>query len=208
MFIDEKGIEIPIVDLDVLAGEHKDSEYLKKNPLGQVPTLELDDGTTFSESLIICRYLDEVYGEPFLFGSEVKQRAEVAMWERRAELGLFIPAVEYGHHVMPEMKHYFDQFPDWAESLRTGIENSIAMLNERLAQNRFLAGDDFSIADITGFLGVRLAEMNVGVSLTGAGYAKDWVDRISQRDGARSFHRALELVPEFLDGIRQTNSNE
>jgi len=66
MFIDEKGIEVPVVDLDMLAGEHKSPDYLKKNPLGQVPALELDDGTTISESLVICRYLDEAYGEPFL----------------------------------------------------------------------------------------------------------------------------------------------
>ena len=64
MFIDEKGIPIPVIDLDTLGGEHKSPKYLAKNPLGQVPALVLDDGMTLSESLVICRYLDEAYGEP------------------------------------------------------------------------------------------------------------------------------------------------
>ena len=208
MFIDEKGIPIPVIDLDILGGEHKSPKYLTKNPLGQVPALELDDGTTLSESLVICRYLDEAYGEPSLFGSDVKERAVVALWERRAELGLFIPSVEYGHHTMPEMSGFFDQFPDWAESLRGGIEDSLALLNERLSQKNFLAGDNFSIADITAYLGVKWAELTVGLNVPTASPAADWVDRISQRESARRFETALSLAEEFLDAIRQADSNE
>jgi glutathione S-transferase len=208
MFIDEKGIEVPVVDLDMLAGEHKSPDYLKKNPLGQVPALELDDGTTISESLVICRYLDEAYGEPFLFGNSEKERGVVALWERRVELGLFIPSIEYGHHTLPQMSEYFDQFPDWAESLLSGIEGSLARVNEQLSQNKFLAGNSFSIADITGFLGVQYAEMIVGLKLPAASPGAEWVDRVSRRKGASSFHTVKALTEVFLDESRQTDSND
>lgn len=203
MLMDEKGIEIPIVDLDMLAGEHKSPDYLRKNPLGQVPALELDDGTIISESLVICRYLDEIYGEPFLFGSNDNERAEIGMWERRAEMGLFMPSIEYGHHTLQEMKDYFDQYPDWAESLRSGIERNLDMLSEQLVKHPFLAGDQYSIADITGFLGVQYARQIVGLDLPATGPATEWVNRVFERDSARSFRTALTLVEEFLEGLRQ-----
>ena len=138
----------------------------------------------------------------------MKEREVVALWERRAELGLFIPSVEYGHHTMPEKSGFFDQFPDWAESLRGGIEDSLVLLNERLSQENFLAGDNFSIADITAYLGVNWAELTFGLNVPTTSPAADWVDRISRRERARRFETALSSAEEFLDAIRQADSNE
>lgn len=207
MFIDEKGLEVPIIELDVFGGEHKSSKYMAKNPLGQVPFLELDDGTTLSESLVICRYLDEKSGEHSLFGRGVRERAEVSQWERRAEFGLLVPSIEYGHHAMPEMIGLFNQFPDWAESLRAGIDDFLKLLNNRLSQSDYLASNDVSIADLTAYLGIKWAELTVGLSVPTGGPVAEWLSRMTQRECARSLHRGLDLAEEFLADIRQADPN-
>jgi glutathione S-transferase len=205
MFIDEKGIDMPIVDLDLPSGEHKSPEYLEKNPRGQVPTLELDDGTTISESIVICRYLDEVTDAPRLFGEHASDRARISMWERVLELGLFIPAVDYGHHTLPEVRPYFDQCPDWAESLRGGMESTLSMLGEQLGRHEFVAGEAFTVADITGFLGVKYAEVLAGIKPPDGSALAAWAQTVSTRDCARSFHTMIGLIGEFIEAIDQSN---
>ncbi|MCH7915434.1 MAG: glutathione S-transferase family protein [Deltaproteobacteria bacterium] len=199
MFLDEKGLEVPIVNVDMLENEHRSPEYLKKNPRGQVPTLELDDGTCITESIVICRYLDEISGEPHLFGDRESDRAVISMWERVLELGLFIPVIEYGHHTLTEMKDYFDQYPDWAESLRGGIEATMDRLTRQLEKNPYIAGEKYTVADITGFLGAKYAEMIVGLDLPATGPVADWIDKVAPRDSASSFHTSLDLMPDFME---------
>src|SRR5258708_20437888 len=88
MFLAEKGISIPLVHVPMRQGAHKSAEFMVKNSLGQVPVLELDDGTTLSESVAICRYLEELHPAPALFGDDAWQRARVDMWTRRVEFAL------------------------------------------------------------------------------------------------------------------------
>jgi glutathione S-transferase len=201
MFLDEKGLDLPITDLDLLAGEHKSPAFLKKNPSGQVPTLELDDGACLTESLVICRYLDQMFGKPRLFGEDIESQAFVSMWERILELGLFIPAVEYGHHTIPEFAPFFDQNRDWAESLRPGLHRTLDRLDERLGNHRFVTGDDFSVADITGFLGATYAEALVGLRAPSNSPLERWLREVSDRAGARSAHRAFDLWPDFRAAV-------
>lgn len=145
----EKGVSADIVDV---SASLKD-QYLKVNPLGQVPALELDSGEFITESLTICQYLDEVSGEPRLFGSSLEERARIGMWERRAELALFIPSVEYGHHTHPMFAGMIEQHPDWAKSLIPKAQRMIDLMAGQLDKTAFLAGNEISAADFTAALG-------------------------------------------------------
>jgi len=206
MFLDEKGLDLPVVDLNMLEGEHKSPEYVKKNPSGQVPTLELDDGSCLTESIVICRYLDQLFGKPYLFGDEPKTQAFVSMWERILELGLFGPAVEYAHHTIPEFKPFFYQNRSWAESLRPGMARLLERLDRQLQDQRFVAGDDFSVADITGFLGTRCVEAFVGLEIPKDSASGRWLREVSDRESSRSVHRAFELWPEFREAVGRLSS--
>ena len=93
VFLAEKGIEVPSVQIDIGKGENRKPEFLAKNPMGAVPVLELDDGTCISESLAICRYLEELNPDPSLFGSDAEERALIEMWTRRMEAEIFHRAV-------------------------------------------------------------------------------------------------------------------
>jgi glutathione S-transferase len=145
----EKGIEADVVDV---SASLKD-DYLKVNPLGQVPALELDSGEFITESLTICQYLDEVSGQPRLFGSSPEERARIGMWERRAELALFIPSVEYGHHTHPMFAGMIEQHFDWAKSLVPKAQRMIDLMAGQLDKTAFLVGNEISAADFTAALG-------------------------------------------------------
>jgi len=85
MFLAEKNLKIDMVEHDLIAGENQESVYLNKNPCGQMPALELDDGTVLAETVVICDYLEELYPTPSLIGTNAQERAEARMWNRRIE---------------------------------------------------------------------------------------------------------------------------
>jgi glutathione S-transferase len=149
IFMLEKGIAADLID--VSASIH--GEYLKINPLGQVPALEIDGGELISESLTICEYLDAISGAPYLFGATVGERARIGMWERRAELLLFIPSVEYGHHVHPMFSGRIEQHPEWAKTLVPKAQRMIELIADQLEKSAWIAGDEISAADFTAALG-------------------------------------------------------
>jgi glutathione S-transferase len=149
IFMLEKGIAAEVVDVSAtLRGE-----YLKINPLGQVPALELDNGEVVTESLTICQYLDAVSGDPYLFGGTAKERARIGMWERRAELALFIPSVEYGHHTHPMFAGKIEQHPQWARTLVPNAVKAVDIIADQLDRTTFVAGEVLTAADITAALG-------------------------------------------------------
>jgi len=157
MFLAEKALEIPQTTIDVQRGENKTPSFLAKNPWGQVPVLELDDGTCISESIAICRYLDETHGGVSLFGTSARERSEIEMWQRRAELGLFIPAVEYGHHTSPYFRAAMTQIPEWAAHCEARLVETWRIFDSELAGRGTLAPRGYSIADVTAFAGVEVA---------------------------------------------------
>jgi glutathione S-transferase len=164
IFMAEKGIEIPLVDLDMMKGENRTPEFLAKNPLGTLPVLELDDGTYLAESVAICRYFEELHPNPPLFGTDTLGRAQVEMWNRRAELELFLPAVQAFQHANDFWKGRVQQVPEFGEMARTHAQKIMAWLNDELADREFLAGDTYTIADITAQCGALLAK-NTGTAI-------------------------------------------
>lgn len=149
IFMAERGIEIERVDVGGLSAE----EYGRVSALRAVPVLETDGGLFITESLTICQYLDATAPGPSLFGEGVEERAVVAMWERRAEMMLMNPAIEYGHHTQEMFAGRLEQHPDWARSHVAQSSKMLALMEERLGESRFLAGERFTMADLTAFLG-------------------------------------------------------
>lgn len=149
IFMAERGIEVETVDVGELAPE----EYARVSALRTVPVLETDTGLSLTESLTICQYLDAAAPGPSMFGEGLEERTLVAMWERRAELGLMNPAIEFGHHSQAMFAGRLVQYPDWARSHVAQSAKMLGLMEERLAESRFLAGGRFTMADLTAFLG-------------------------------------------------------
>ena len=149
VFLAEKGIEVPVQQVDIGKAESRRPAFLAKNPLGTLPVLELDDGTCIAESVAICRYFEETHPSPPLFGTDARDRALVEMWSRRTEL-------EYWRYVtgcFQNTHKYFadrlEQVPAYGELCRKTARERLAWLDRELAERPFVAGPRYTIADIT-----------------------------------------------------------
>lgn len=156
VFLAEKGIDVPIVTVDMAAMGQRSEEVTRRNPLQRLPVLELEDGTILTESVAICRYFEELHPEPALFGSGALGRARVEMWQRRMELNLMFPVAQAFRHIHPAMKEWeVPQVPDWGEANKPKALEFLEIFDRELSGRAFAAGDDYSIADITGLVAVE-----------------------------------------------------
>lgn len=182
IFLAEKGISLPFEQRDMMAGDLKSPDFTMLNPMQRVPLLVLDDGTVIAESVAICRYFEELQPEPPLFGTGPLGRAEVEMWNRRVELGLFNFVAQAFRHLHPKMADLeVPQVAPWGEANRVKALEALAFLDRRLGDSRFLAGDAYSIADITALVAVdfmKPARLSVPEGL-------DRLSRWRQEVGAR-----------------------
>ncbi len=186
VFLAEKGLDMPFVELDLAKLEQKSPEYSAKNPFQLVPALELENGEILAESIAICRYLEELHPEPNLFGLDARERAEIEMWQRRLEFYLFWPVAQAYRHSHPGAKplELPRQIPEWAEINRGRVLEAFTRLDVVLASRRFIAGNRFSVADITGLCALdftrpaRIAIPNDLVNL------RRWREEISSRPSA------------------------
>ena len=153
IFLAEKGIEVPLVPVDMGALEHKREAVSSRNPLQRLPVLELDDGTILTETVAICRYFEELHPEPALFGRGALGKATVEMWQRRMELNLFNVVAQAFRHLHPAMKEWeVPQIPEWGEANKPKAVDFLKLLDAELATREFVAGDEYTIADITGLV--------------------------------------------------------
>lgn len=183
LFLAEKGLELPTVNIDLVAGEQTEPAYLKINSLGAVPSLELDSGEVITESIAICRYLEEVHPEPALFGTGAVERARVEMWNRRVELEVYQNAAWAVRHSHPFFAGKINQLPEFAQDQRDKTAGRLTWLDGELGDGRrYLAGENFSVADITGFVAITkllgAAEIAVAPELTNV---LSWLDRVQSR---------------------------
>lgn len=159
VFMQEKGIEpFDSQTYDLRAGDNLSAEFRQMNPFGRVPVLELDDGTFLAESVAICRYLEGLHPEPALFGSTPLELAQVEMWNRRAELNFMFPAAAAFRNITGVFKDREKICEEWGLISAEVAATSLAVFDEHLADTTFLAGDDFSVADITFAIAVNFAE--------------------------------------------------
>ena len=155
VYLAEKGIEVPLVPIDMGALQHRQEAVSSRNPLMRLPVLELDGGTIITESIAICRYFEELHPEPALFGRGALGKAEVEMWQRRVELNLFMPVSQAFRHIHPAMKEWeVPQVAEWGEANKPKALEFLVLLDAELALREFVAGDEFSIADITGLVAI------------------------------------------------------
>jgi len=186
IFIAEKGINLPETQVNMMKREHKSDEHRARNSLGQIPTLLLDDGTAISETVAICRYLDETHPGGALFGTTPLQRAHVDMWIRRVEFVLMNPVGMFWRHAHPRTAALLTQFRDFGESNRENYGNSLKWLDRELSDKPFIAGDIYTMADICALCTVDFAEW-IGLSVPDE-YAnvKTWHARVTKRPSAQA----------------------
>ena len=155
IFLAEKGIKLPIEPIDLGSMQHRSPDYAAVNPLMRVPALVLDDGTVITESIAICRYFEALYPDPPLFGDGALQIARIEMWNRRMELHFLFPVSHVFRNSHPAMKEMeVPQVPAWAEANRPRILEFIRFLDGELQDRPFVAGDAFTVADITGLVSI------------------------------------------------------
>ena len=153
VFLAEKGIEVERVPVNMAEFGHKSAEVTELNPLQRLPVLVLDDGTVISESVAICRYFEELQPEPPLMGVDARDKAIVEMWNRRMELNFLACVANAFRHTHPAMKEWeVPQLAEWGEINRPKALAFLELLDKELASREFIAGDRYSIADITGMI--------------------------------------------------------
>lgn len=158
----EKGLSdrVSYITVDVPGGEHKRAEFLARNPAGTVPVLELEDGTHISECAAITEFLDHFAGEPVLTGKTPRERAMIHMMQRRAESGVLDAVATYFHHATPGLGPLIetDQCREWGERSRDRALAGMRYLDQVLRQQPYVAGNRFTVADITTFAGLLFAD--------------------------------------------------
>ena len=165
IFVAEKGLKIPTEEVDIFTGKNRTPEMLAKNPAGGLPFIELDDGTHLAESVAICRYLEGLHPEPNLMGKDNREQAFIEMWNRRMELNLFAVASRAFQHTNELFKARIKQFPEYGETQRETVKQQLQWLDAQIGNKPFIAGDRFTIADITALVGVDFAVQAAGVPM-------------------------------------------
>lgn len=156
IFLAEKGVAIPTVQIDINKLEQKSEEFSRINPLQRVPVLVLEDGTAISETVAICRYIEEIRPEPPLMGRGAKDAAIVEMWQRRIELNFMLPVAFAFRHLHPGAVHLEQpQVPEWGQVNQGRARAFMEFLDRELEGREFVAGDRFTIADISAIVGYQ-----------------------------------------------------
>jgi glutathione S-transferase len=189
IFLAEKGLSISLVTVDLGKGEQHSDAYRAINPRRVVPTLVLEDGTTIGEVPAICRYIEDTHPTPPLLGETAKEKALVVMWERRAELEGFAAVMEAIRNSAPGLKsraiaghHDYEQIPELAERSKLRVKNFFADFDARLGEAPFVAGQRFSVADITALVTVDFAAKAIKFPVPSEHRSlKRWYDVISSR---------------------------
>ncbi len=155
IFLAEKGISVPIEPVDIATQQHRTEAFAAINPMRRLPVLVLDDGTVIAESVAICRYFEALQPDPPLFGRGALELALVEMWNRRAEFNLMGPVTTVFQHLHPFMKPLVNpQVPEWGEANKPRVLEFLQLLDRELEKRPYIAGNDFTIADITAWTAV------------------------------------------------------
>jgi glutathione S-transferase len=193
MFLAEKSVEIPLVEVNTREREQFSEWFVAINPLSMVPVLEIDDGTCISESVAICRYIEELHPEPRMMGVDAKDKAVVEMWNRRVEFTGYMPAAEAVRNALPMFEDRglsgvpggVPQIPALVERGKNSLARFFKFFDARLADSPFIAGEAFTIADITAFVTIEFAKrVEVEIPASGADNLSRWHGQVAARPSA------------------------
>lgn len=186
MFAAERGIKLETQDIDLMAGENRQADYMRKNPAGQSPCLELDDGTFVSEITAICEYLDEIADGTSLIGSTPEERAETRMWTRRVDLNICEPLTNGFRFAegLPIFKDRIVTVPEAAEGLKKIAQDRLSWLDKQLQGRTYLCGDRLTLADVLLYCFLAFGA-NVGQPLNPDNRnVQSWFERMAARPSA------------------------
>lgn len=185
IFLAEKAITIPTEQVDLGKLEQRSEAYSAVNPMQRVPALVLDDGSVIAESIAICRYFEALHPDPPLFGRDALSSALVEMWNRRVEFHLFAPVSFVFQHLHPAMKIMISpQVAEWGEANKPRVADFLRFLDGELRGRPFIAGDDYTVADITALVAVdfmRVSKLAVPDELANV---RRWHAAVSARPSA------------------------
>lgn len=184
IFLAEKGIDVEYEQLDIMAEDHKTEAFTDLNPMQRIPVLVLDDGTAISETISICRFFEALQPDPPLMGTTPVEKATIDMWLRRVEERLLMVVANVLRHTNPRMAVLESpQVPEWGEANRPRLTWMLDVLDKELANRDFIAGNEYSLADITALVGVdfmKVIKMEIGDREN----LRRWHDRVSARPSA------------------------
>ena len=193
LFLLEKGIEVPVEEVDIMAGENRRAPYTDKNPSGQLPSLELDDGSVLSETVTICEYIEDTQPTPPLIGTSPEEKAETRMWVRRVELNITEPLYN-GFRFAEGLAMFKDRvhvIPQAADDLKAIVQERLAWLDDLLKGKSWIVGDRFTLADIVLYCAL---DFGAGIGQTRDPEQKNldaWFGRVAARPSAeQSLHPA------------------
>ncbi|HBD13278.1 MAG TPA: glutathione S-transferase [Porticoccaceae bacterium] len=187
VFMAEKGVtDIEFVPVSIADGGVLSEGFLRRNPLAQVPVLELDDGSCLSDSMAICRYLEYLHPTPALFGEPGLGAARVEMWNRRMEFEIFWPIAFVFRHTHEYFRGVHPQVPEFGEVSREHALSRMAWLNRVLQDREFIAGDRYSVADITALCGLDFGRITGTTIREHHPELKRWRDAVAARPSAKA----------------------
>ncbi len=193
VFLAEKGVDIPKTEVSIIEGENLKPEYLAVNPRGLLPTLELDDGNRIDETIAICRYIEETQPEPNLMGRDALEKAQIESWQRHMEFDGLNPTGEmfrnsfdpFKNRGLPGLENV-QAIPELAARGKAGVERFYERLEQRLSQSTYIAGERYTVADITALCVVdfaSFAKMGIPEANTNT---KRWHADVSSRPSAKA----------------------
>lgn len=186
IFLAEKGVEVENVQVDIGKAENRQPPFLAKNPMGGVPVLELDDGRCIAESVAICRYFEETHPEPPLMGTDATDRALVEMWNRRMEHEVALNCMQAFRQTHDFFKGRIPQVPEYGAVCKEAALKRLAWLDGELAEREFIAGDRYTIADITALVGIdfgRVSKISIDPAQKNL---QRWHEAVSSRPSAKA----------------------
>jgi glutathione S-transferase len=186
IFLAEKGIDVPFEQLSIMKEEHRSAELTGLNPAQRIPVLVLDSGEAISESIAICRYFEAMQPEPALMGSSAEEIGRIEMWQRRAEFLLLQPVANVLRHTNPAMAVLEQpQVAEWGEVNRPKVISFLKILETELGSKACIAGDDFSVADITALVAIDFMRV-IKMYLEGYDNLQRWHGEVSSRPSTRA----------------------
>lgn len=186
VFLAEKGVAYDTIEVSIAAQVHQTQEFKKKNPIQLLPVLEMPDGKVLRESMAICRYLEELYPEPNLFGRDAWERAQIEQWNRHAELELLFSIAQVFRNSHKFWEGRIKQAPEFAEIMREHVGRRFDWIDGELATRQYLAGDRFSVADITAMCAIDFGKV-VDIRIQPEHpHLKAWHERVSARPSAKA----------------------